>query len=379
MRALSVGGAEPSTALREECRTLPSAAGDPEGAAPLVVAMVGDAIAPQGATEGLYLCLDNDCRALDDETSRSLWRAGALELRQAGSAEAARGPQGVALLRALVLDPARHWVPVGLQLGGGGTDPQRPWRSLDHDEHDVFAFVRGRSALSFRFAASPTAAAVWNVPDATTVLTDALPVVGGVRGAPAAPPSSALVVLVSREDRCPRGSAAGVRAQVPPDPDGLLVDQTFHAFLALYRDDAQPYECLARASFRVRESRALAPARWLHVGLLGDVQLAAFFTAPASLGALLPVGYAHARLPWGFGLDATVSLASAVSFEHAQVTRAGVGFTLGAGWGPLSVAPRLLSVGLMVHATAGTADDEPWFSPYLALDLSTLVDLAGGR
>jgi hypothetical protein len=157
------------------------------------------------------------------------------------------------------------------------------------------------------------------------------------------------------------------------------VDQTFQVFLARYQDDTAPYECLARASFRVREARALAPSRWLHAGLLGDVHLAAFFSAPASLGALLPVGYVHGRLPYGLGLDATVSLASAVSFEHAQVTRAGVGLTLGAGWGPLSVAPRLVTLGVMVHLSTGTGENEPWFSPYAALDLSTLVDLAGGR
>ena len=95
---------------------------------------------------------------------------------------------------------------------------------------------------------------------------------GGLAGTHAAPPPSGLVVLVRRDARCPAEPAGEGRRNVGVNPDALLPDQEFSAHLARYRDDASPYECLATARFRVRERRALTPAPWARLGLLGDTQ-----------------------------------------------------------------------------------------------------------
>lgn len=378
--ASSVAPLDPAAGL---CRPLQRAPSAPDEAAlPTVIASARDTFSIEGDASGLFLCIDNDCRSLaptDGAAPRTLWRAGEAEVRYASSEDAALSSQGVSLLRFVVIDPERDWHPTGLVTSAVAPDVSA-WRTLRHDEPDVFGYVRGRQSMTFRATASVAAAALLNAPDATTVLTRALPVVGDEQSRQdAAPPDAALVVLLSREGRCPTENAGVFRRRPAPSPEGLLIDQTVYAFLARNVPDIEPYECLARAAFRVRESRAIAPVPWLHLGLLGDVQMMVFVTAPAALGAALPVGYAHARLPYGFGLDGALSLTAAANFDDAALSRAGAGLSLSLGWGPLGQAPRLLSAGGMLHGATGTGNSNPLASVFVALDLSTLVDLAGGR
>jgi hypothetical protein len=391
-------------ALEDACIPLPSMP-SPVAAAPLtrLVVTVGDRIALRGADEyNLFACVDNQCRVLHEgppERGARLWRAGFVEVRRAPSLEAATSAEGVTLARFVVIDPARDWHPVGLYAGrtipdaptrdvpasDDTPDTRRPedrggaWRTLDHDEPEVFAYIRRRHAMHFRVSVPAAASAVWNSPDAPTALTNALPIVGGLRGTIPSPADPALVVLLTRDGRCPGVHASNTLSQAPLDPDALLIDQTFYAHLARARTADAPFECLARAAFRVRQRRTVSPIPRVQMGLLGDTWMTWFYADPMALGAALPVVYAHARLPYGFGVDVALDLTASVTFDSADISRAGAGVALAAVWGPLRYAPRVIALGLMIHIATETAPQSPVVSPYVGLNLATLLDLAGGR
>ncbi len=383
---LRAGAPEAAATLPPVCLPLarvPASAEERPGATEIVT--VGDRLAVSGDATGLYACIDNTCRVLhadEGEAGLTAWRGGLLEVRRARSLDAALSSEGVTLVRAVVVDPGRDWLPLGLvQTPRPPGSPDRPWSSLVHDEPAVFAFVRRVSHLSFGLTLSPAAAAAWNVPGAPTLLGAEIPVAGGFQGAAGPPPSSALVALVRADAQCPTQPAGQARRALGVDPNALLPDQEFTVFLARYRDDETPFECLAAARFRVRARRTrqvLRAAPWLHLGLLGDVQWAFFLRTPFATGPMIPVGYAAARLPFGFRAEAAVNLTAGVTFDDAALTRAGVGVSLSVGWGPRAL-PRIVSVGAMLHLADGTRDDEPLVSPYAALNLGALVDLVGGR
>lgn len=379
-------------ALPEQCMAFP---GDPPATLPL--ASVGDRAALVGDGAGLSLCIENHCRAVPSDEGNSglrLWRAGLAELRRASAPEGATSRETVTLARFVVIDPLTDFHPAGLVSGAPIPQSQRepedeaeradelrpgPWQTVLHDEPEVFAYVRRRSAMRFFVTATPSAAGIWNAADRETVLTSQLPVVGGVQRADVSPPPSGLVVLLSRDATCPTEPSAGFRARAPADPDGRLIDQTVHAFLARDLGSAAPFECIAHAAFRVREARAIAPTSWLHLGLLGDAQAAFFLAEPFSFGVIYPLGFANARLPLGFNVEGAVSLTAAVNFSDGELSRAGAGVSLALGWGPLGLAPRLISVGAMLHLATGSANDNPWVSPYVSLNVATLIDAIGGR
>lgn len=389
---ITARGMERERPLAAQCFPLTGAT--PEG---LPLASVGDRAAIEGGTgSGLSLCIENHCRALPTEPAPNgirLWRAGLAELRRAQTAEGATSRETVTLARFVVIDPLTDFHPAGVATGApipAMADPEGeadradelrpgPWRTVAHDEDNVFAYVRRRNAMRFYFTATPSAAGLWNTADRETVLTAQLPVIGGVQRADVSPPPSGLVVLLSRDGQCPTEPSAGFRARAPADPDGLLVDQTVHAFLARDLGGAAPFECIAHAQFRVREARAMAPTSWLHLGLLGDAQAAFFLAEPFAFGVVYPVGFANARLPAGFFVEGAVAVTAAVNFADGELSRAGAGISLALGWGPLGLAPRLVTVGAMLHLATGSANDNPWVSPYLGINVNTLVDAIGGR
>ena len=94
---------------------------------------------------------------------------------------------------------------------------------------------------------------------------------------------------------------------------------------------------------------------------------------------MVPVGYANWRFGHGLGLDASASFTSALSIDGTQLTRAGLGLSVSVFWGPDTVAPRLVSAGVMLHAAGGSHRDRPVASVIASLNLSTLYDLTGGR
>jgi hypothetical protein len=364
------------------CAHLPTGAMS-EARPDFILASRGDALRFSGSgADRLFVCTDNRCKRMPAEgESLALDRPGLVEIRLGEEAEQARSLQGLTLLRLGVIDPATEWHPVGLYRASG-PPPDNRWTVLEHDEKEVFTYVRGRHRLDFHLSTSPTLAATYNKrADLAARMTQQIPVVGRVSGSfPGARPP-VLVALATRSESCPQKNASAVRASEVVDPDRLLVDQTFHVHLAQYQGEDKPYRCISRAGFRVADAQSLPLTGSIRAGLLGDTQLVVFLPRDPALGVALPIGYVYWRLLYGFGLDGSLSLTAASTFDNAYLSRAGLGLSVAINWGPQPYAPRLLSAGVMLHLATGsdTGDDLPWNSIYGAVNLSTLVDLAGGR
>lgn len=392
-----------------ECFALPPPTGEPgeAGAPPYRVAVRGDRLRVEG--DGLCVLLDNaPLEPTDGEYV--LDRSGLLEIRQSGG-EGCASPQALARLRVPVIDPEREWHPVGLYVGATEEQMQCregegrcPWRALAHDESDVFAFVRSRHELAFRISTSPQVAAVLGGGAGAPVqLTQDVPVLSGVSGAFEGAPESAIVAYPSRDAACPAGedvTYGDLRARPPLDVDHLGPDTTFYVHLLAVEREDRPVTCLARAALRVRPSRALVSMTLgeflgLELGVLGDFQLALFINDPVALGVVLPIGWI--RLTPGqrwLSFDVAVNLVAAAAFPgetmgatdpvayDADLSRVGVSLSWALTVGVPDYLPRLLSVGGMLHGAAETHDIaglNPILSFYVALNLSSLFDVAGGR
>ncbi|HEX7481775.1 MAG TPA: hypothetical protein VF331_28470, partial [Polyangiales bacterium] len=375
---LSVQGTRTAEPVSDTCVALPTG----NTAEPLLMsAATGDALLfGVASTQGLFVCTDNRCEpAPSADRPLTLGHSGLLELRLAGDGTQALSPQGLTLLRVAVIDPAIDWQPLGL-YHAKGTTPDKRWTLLDHDATDVFSFVRGRDSLAGALAVSASLQAAWNAqPEVPALLSRELPGVRPIAGSWSSPRPAAFVVLTSRDASCPDKPAGELTPSDLVTPEGLLIDEEFYAHLAVYEGERVPYRCLARAHLRIAEhwTRRLTPR--LRAGLLGDTQAMMFVTNPPALGLAVPLVYARYRLVSGLGLDASGSVTVAAALDHGQLSRAGLGLSGSAYFGPERYAPRLLSVGVMLHAASGSHPDKPLASLFLALDLSTLYDLAGGR
>lgn len=333
----------------------------------------------------LFACLDNDCQPLPANGEMlTLERSGLLEIRHADSRDHARSAQALTRLRIGVIDPEREWHPVGLYTSTTASNvndaANSSWHKLLHDADHTFTYSRRGQQVDFRLSLSPTLAAAWNLRgSATTQLTQDLPVFGGVTGSLEGARPPALVTLITTAAACPE-QPAGELAQTPSiDPERLMPDQDFYVQLAQYTDQATPLRCLARAHLRVVAIRSLRGTEQIRIGLLGDVQLQVFITRPTAIGLALPLVYGFWRWGYGFGLDASIALSTAITFDPSQISRSGLMASTALVWGPERIAPRLLSFGVAFHAATGTHEDKPFGSVYTALNLSSLVDLAGGR
>ncbi len=400
-RQIMSAGAPRYEALSEEPVCEPIAAPGAAAATP-VVAVVGDRVRVEG--DGLCVTLDNRPLALGEGGALELARSGLLEVRQSGG-EGCAGRQALARLRLPVLDPVREWHPVGLY--SGATEEQLrcpegegvcPWRVLSRDESEVFGYVRGRQELAFRLSSSPAVAAALSG-EAPVQITTEVPVLTGVRGRLEGPRESAVVAYVSREPACPDLPYAELRGRAPLDVDTLMPDAQAHVHLLAVRAEDEPARCLARASFRVRPSRAVVNETveeflGLELGLLGDTQLVLFANTPVAMGFSLPLAWF--RLTPGqrwVSFDVAGNLVTAAAFPGsaantagmavdypAQLSRLGVSLSWALTFGVPDYAPRLLSVGGMLHGAAETHSIEnPVVSFFVGLNLATLIDLAGGR
>jgi hypothetical protein len=392
----------------EECFPLPA----PESAdrPPYRIAIAGDRIKVEGP--GLCVLLDNRQMTVGEGGAITLDRSGLLEIRQSGG-EGCTSVQSIARLRLPVLDPERDWHPVGLYTSA---DPERlqcssdderrcPWRALDHDENEIFAFVEPRHELEFRLSTSPQVAAAINADHTSTVqLGQDVPVLSGVRGRFEGAREEAIVALISRDGACPSSETtyAEVRERAPIDVDDMQVDATFHALLLAVESDDRPVQCLARASFRMRPSRAIAALTvedflGLELGLLGDTQLVFFANEPYALGFMLPLVWfrltpgqrwvaleVSGNLVLGAGLASDPDPGAGIS--HPALSRVGVSLSWALSLGVPDYVPRLLQIGGMLHGAAETYPDDamgnsqnPIVSFFVSLNLATLIDLAGGR
>jgi hypothetical protein len=388
-----------------ECFALP----EPTAASarpPFAMAVAGDRLSLEG--EGLCVLVDDEALEPEAESGEYVLRSGLLEVRQGGG-PGCTARQAVSRLRMPVVDPQREWHPVGLFTGaseeamrcGEEGEGTCPWRALAHDERDVFGFVEARHELEFRLSTSPQVAAVINADaDGGVQVTHDVPVLGGVSGRFEGAPDPAVVAHVSREPACPTDVPfAELRARPPVDVDALLPDSTFHVHLLSVEGADEPPACLARASFRVRPSRALVAETvedflGLEVGLLGDTQAVLFANEPVALGLALPLAWF--RLTPGqrwisFEVGANLVMAGAFSPCQscgAELSRLGVALSWALQLGVPEHLPRILSVGGMLHGAADTRSrdsagnpryDQPLVSFFVGLNLASLIDLAGGR
>lgn len=373
-----------------ECFTLP-APGSSERP-PYRIGIAGTRVALERG-EGLCVTVDGEALEPTEDGDYRL-PAGLLEIRQGGG-EGCAGRQGLARLRMPVIDPQREWHPVGLYTGGDpdaleceGGDGQCPWQALPHDESTHFAYVEARHQLEFRLSTSPAVAAAINEDPAHGVqVTQDVPLLSGVSGRFPGARDSAVVAYASRDAQCPAGATYGELRERPPfDPDALLVDATFHVFLLGVAGDDEPIECLARASFRARSSRALVAETALdvlgfEVGVLGDAQALFFANDPVALGLGLPLAWFRFSPGIRFvSIEVSGMLTMAAAFDPAELSRVGVALTWALQLGIPEHLPRLLSVGGMLHGAAETSSvDNPIVSFFVGLNLASLVDLAGGR
>jgi len=370
------------TQQQETCVPLPTEA---KGSAKpdFLIASVGDSIRFSGSDGSkLFVCTDNKCAQMPKGDTRVvLDKPGLVELRYAENRDQANSIQGLTLLRLGVIDPATEWHPVGLYTSDKPPPPNR-WTMLEYDEEDVFTYVRRDQALRFRFSTSSTVPAAFNArADLPSQITQDIPVIGQEKGKFPGTKPSTFVVLVTEEAKCPTEPAQKFRRSPQVDPDALLIDQVFYLHLAQYHGEDQPYRCISRAAFRVAANFSISATSIIRLGLLGDIQALLFATNPQAIGAALPLAYAYLRLVYGVGIDASLSLTAACTLleNDALLTRAGLGLSAALVWGPEAFAPRLVSIGGMLHATGGLGDDEPVASLFFGLNLSTLIDLAGGR
>lgn len=385
VRVMTAAGTKDGAAHPERCASLQVATETEIDAPPFLLVTRGAQLRFDGqGRDHLFACLDNECIALPQaDATLPLSKSGLLEIRHADTVDHARSAQALTRLRVGVIDPEREWHPVGLFTGKPTNDPNSAWHSLLHDADHVFTYARRRQHLDFRLSVSPTLAAAWNAArnqaHAATQLTQDLPVFGAVNGTLEGAKRPTLATLVTRDGTCPEQTAAEVAAQPVIDPERLLPDQELYVHLAQYVGEDAPLRCLARARLRIVDSRSLRATDQIRVGLLGDVQLMVFVTRPAAIGLSLPLVYGFWRWGYGLGLDGSISLATAVTFDPSQVSRAGLMASTALVWGPETLAPRLLSFGVALHAATGTHEDSPYGSVYLGLNLSSLLDVAGGR
>ncbi len=381
LRIMAVSAAHAGQGLPETCVDLQRESDVATSAPVMPLVNTGSQLRYEGRrSQPLFACVNNQCQPLPEgDATLALQQQGLLEVRQADSLAHATSSQALTRARIGVINPDRQWHPVGVHTADA-QHPDGPWHTLLHDTDHVFTYARRRQRVDFRLTVTPTLAAAWNQrASANTQLTQDLPMLGGVEGTLEGAKHAALVTLITRGAACPEASAGEVAAQPAIDPEQLLPDQDFYVHLAHYIAPDQALRCMARAHFRVVDSRSLRATDQIRVGLLGDVQLMLFITRPAAIGLSLPLIYGFWRWGYGFGLDGSISLSSAITFDPSQISRTGLMASAALWWGPDAIAPRLLSFGVALHAATGTHDDAPFGSVYAGLNLSSLLDLAGGR
>jgi len=383
---LTIDGDSVGEPIGEHCIDLPT---EPSGApSAFPIAAVGDQLLYSGGdSAGVQLCIDNTCAPMPTAGQwQVLVKPGLMEVRHAPVASRVGSARGLSLLRIGVIDPAREWHPVGLlrpeadeEGAAKGDGSALPWGQLDHDAPDTFAYVRREQRMDFRMSLSPALVTAFNGAERGSKLSRHLPIGARVDGGFGAPDESTFVALVTRGDSCPESPAGALQPDDLVDPDRALVGERFHVHLAQFERADAPYRCIATASMRVTPRWSRRAGDDLRLGLLGDVQAVMFVMPRAALGVAVPVAYARQRLFHGFGIDASASLTVAASIDGPEISRAGLGLSGALYWGPEAQAPALLSIGVMLHAAAATHSDPPIASLYTALNVSTLLDLAGGR
>lgn len=373
---MSAHGADPLERARTESVAL--RASESPAALSWVLA-TGDRVGVEGDPRGLFLCGERGCEPLDDRGQQALAHAGLYELRAAPDRALASTAQATTLARWVVIDPLHDWLPTGL-VTSRETLPGPLWLQLAHDDSETYAWERRTHSLASSIAWTERAVSVRararSEGSAQTVLTRDVAVLTSDPRRAGAPSSSALTVVLSRDPRCPDLRASDARAQAVSEPDALPPSAVFYAFLAEDQGPDRPLACIARARFRVRPRRTVAAAGPVTVGVLGDPRLAWFspWENWGAVGAVIPAIYTRASAgPW---LSTELSLSAVAGFAPGRGAIDVVGPAL-----VLDVRAAVLTLGVAMFAPRLSSDRAPQFnvSPFVAIDVGTIYELAGGR
>jgi len=342
------------------------------------VALVGDALAFSGRTTDLSLCEGGRCRHLGAGSHR-FRQQGVYEVRMAGPSRMAQ-LQNRTLLRIVVLDVWSRLHPEGLTVGSRAPG-DAGWPAARHDG-STFLFNHRQDDVAFTWDGLGEAAVVWNrshgapLSSRRGTLADLVPGTDlrdreGVLRLDAQ--RSALVVLASTDDQCPE-----VASYRPQRLDDLVVDRHFTLFVAHHVEDSNEFDCLARMRFQVSERRLLAQEGPLRLTVLGDPRLAIHPLDGIAVTTHLPAIAATLLLPAGFVVEGSIVGSAGVSLA-GDFSRTGVALSAELQWGIPEVLPRMLSVGVLLRLFYSDQGPQTPLSPYLAVNLGTLIDLVGGR
>jgi hypothetical protein len=355
--------------------------------------------AEQGPREGVALDA-RGAHAFDDRAA-GLWQ---VVMRPADDPRCA--PQDLALARIAVLRPRDAWLPVGL-VDHGSMSLSDPWSTVPGAGDDTFAFTARAGLPEWRLATTPDVTAAINAYSATTsdpsVAADdsarinrVIPTRLRVEPELHAPGRSALVVLLSDRDVCPRS------------PDDLLEnlralpsEGSVHAFLATERAaDSQGarFTCLARARLRstpplIHRSADAGPFyfRW---GLPGSVELRAQYELHSqcsrgdcvSIGVAAPLLYARvsprARVVSWLTLDVSIPVMVLASPGDGRALHTGTGLDVTLSGGPFAI-PRMVSFGVLIQPTVfgvapAASDSAVNIALHLGVNLGSLFDYLRG-
>ncbi len=343
------------------------------------VLSTGDRVGVEGDPRGLYVCHEEGCAPLDSSGQRSLESSGLYELRAATDEALARTAQATTLARWVVIDPLRDWTPVGL-VTRNDLLPGPLWMQLARDDDETYAFERRVHSLDSRVAFTERSVVVRararSEGEVESVLVSDIALLANDPRRAGAAARSALTVVLSRDERCPDARASDVRAQAIVDPNALAPGAVFYAFLAEDQGASRPLACLSRARFRVRPRRTIASVGPLVVGALGDPRLAWFspWEQWGAVGAIVPALYARASMgPW---ISTEMSIAVVGGFAPGRGALDVVGPAL-----VLDVRAAVLTIGAALFIPRLSSDRAPTvsFAPFVALDIGSIYELAGGR
>jgi len=282
-----------------------------------------------------------------------------------------------------------------------------PWASVPGAGDDTFAFTARSGLPEWRLASTPDVTAAINAYSAVTSdasvpaddsarITRVIPTRLRVEPDLHSPGRSALVVLLSERDACPRSTddlIENLRA--------LPAEGSFHAFLATERAPDAPggrFTCLARARLRstpplIHRSADAGPFyfRW---GLPGSVELRAQYELNSqcsrgdcvSIGVAAPLIYARvsprARAISWLTLDVSIPVMVLASPGDGRALHTGTGLDITLSGGPFAI-PRMVSFGVLIQPTVfgvapAVSDSAVNVALHLGVNLGSFFDYLRG-
>ena len=339
------------------------------------VLLPGDELSMRSAQGPMHLCAGRRCRPIPNSGRVVVGHIrGVLEIRAAASPSAAERGNAFTVLRALVVDPERDWLPTGL-------DPRRtrplgrPWDGVAWDGAGVVSIERPTVDLATMLEVRDAERRLLQLgPSGASVATE-LPLVGPVVGYGAHRAGAPLVTFVTDHPRCPSGSWASVRTQTRR-PGRLVRDEVVFLTLAESPSPRLPVRCLATVAVRVRSPRTSSGTWPVQAALLEDAYIGVAVAEPYSVTSIWSL--ASTLMHMGAGVVLSVGVHVGASLGLANLAPwLGVGAHVLLHWGPREV-PRLVVAGVTWQPLGADGVTLDRVQPFAGLDLTSVVDALAG-